>query len=122
MHQTDRDVSLTIKGQTTEEAVLCTSDKTYSIRSVVLSNAVLVITRPPEDWDGAGDAIVIRDECHEILELIPSVPRLHKLSKLLCGMEYDEGQEDLAMDIDEDDRPVSVSSVLRWMSMFLERY
>lgn len=104
--------SLTIKGQANEEAVLCTSNKTYAVRSVVLSNSVLVVTRPPADSEVDGDAIVIRDQVNEILELTPSVPKLHKLGALLRGMEYDEGQEDgdEGMDVDGDldgERPVS---------------
>jgi len=59
-----------------------------------------------------GDALVIRDQIHEVLELAPSVPRLHKLGILLKGMEYDEGWEggeEGIMDVDgeeDGDRPV----------------
>lgn len=79
------------------------------IRSVVLSNAVLVVSRPHDDMSSPsdGDAIVIRDECHEILELLPSVPRIHKLINMLRGMDYDESEEDLGMDVVDDDRSVS---------------
>jgi sister chromatid cohesion protein DCC1 len=51
----------------------------------------------------------------EVLELVPAVPRLHKLGILLRGMEYDEGQDEEGMDVDDDisdgdgDRPVSPS-------------
>lgn len=103
---------MTIKGQADEDAVLCTSNKTYAVRSIDLSNSVLVVTRPPSDVVVDGDAIVIRDQVNEILELIPSVPRLHKLVTLLKGMEYDEGQEDMDeqmdMGVDGSDRPVSI--------------
>jgi len=37
--------------------------------------------------------VVIRDELHEILELSPSVPKLHGLISLLRGKEYDELEE-----------------------------
>ncbi|KAG5648993.1 hypothetical protein DXG03_000342 [Asterophora parasitica] len=40
------------------------------------------------------DAVVIRDQINEILELTPSVPKLHTLTALLRGREYDDGQED----------------------------
>lgn len=100
--------SLTIKGQANEEAVLCTSNKTYAVRSVVLSNSVLLVTRPPDDAVMEGDVIVIRDQVNEILELVPSVPKLHKLGALLRGMEYEEEQEH---DMDED-RSVSTFYVL----------
>ena len=99
--------SLTIKGQGNEDAVLCTSDKTYNLRSVVLSNSVLVVTRPPIGSVEDGDAIVIRDQLNEIIELVPTVPKLHKLTSLLKGLEYDEGHEDVDMDTGDDgeDRP-----------------
>ena len=80
---------MTIKGQTNEEAVLCTSNKTYVVRSLVLSDSVLDVTRPPGPDAMDGDAIAIRDQVNEILELIPSVPRLHELGTLLKGLEYE---------------------------------
>ncbi|KAH0827514.1 sister chromatid cohesion protein Dcc1 [Lanmaoa asiatica] len=82
---------LSIKGHPTEDAVVCTADKTYTLRSVVLSNTVLVLTPSRTDPDGT---VHVRDQLHEVLELAPSVPKLHKLSVLLRGMEYDEGDED----------------------------
>lgn len=87
---------LTIKGQSGDDAVLCTDDKTYTLRSVVLSNSVLVVTSPPgwANGDFSQTGVVIRDQVNEILELIPSVPKLYKLQSLLKGREYDEGQED----------------------------
>ncbi|KAG1734727.1 sister chromatid cohesion protein Dcc1 [Suillus paluster] len=87
----DKFPSLFIKGHPTEDAVLCTSDKTYAVRSVVLSNTVLVVTPSRSDPDGT---VHIRDQLHEIMELTPVVPKLHKLSILLRDMEYDEGDED----------------------------
>ncbi|KAF9244926.1 hypothetical protein BU15DRAFT_85766 [Melanogaster broomeanus] len=82
---------LSIKGHPTEDAVLCTADKTYALRSVVLSNTVLVLTPSRTDPEGT---VHVRDQLHEILELVPSIPKLHKLAVLLRGMEYDEGDED----------------------------
>ncbi|KAG0706126.1 sister chromatid cohesion protein Dcc1 [Suillus ampliporus] len=87
----EKSPSLFIKGHPTEDAVLCTSDKTYAVRSVVLSNTVLVVTPSRSDPDGT---VHIRDQLHEIMELVPVVPKLHKLSILLRDMEYDEGDED----------------------------
>ncbi|KAJ7507903.1 sister chromatid cohesion protein Dcc1 [Mycena galericulata] len=77
---------LSIKGQSGEDAVLCTDDATYIIRSVVLSNSILVIT--PSESDA--ETVVIRDQVNEILELTPTVPKLHKLITLLRGREYDD--------------------------------
>lgn len=89
-----------IKGNPTEDAVLCTNDKTYSIRSVSLSNSILVAT-PGE----VQDRIVIRDTSHELLQVAPIIPKVHRLTGLLRGREYDEGREDLddAMVDDEQD-------------------
>jgi sister chromatid cohesion protein DCC1 len=97
--------SFTIKGQPTEDAVLCTSDKTYSLRSVVLSNSILVVTPPIGASTDVDDSeitedVVIRDQISEVLELVPSVPKLHKLGLLLKGMEYEEGREDEDMNVD----------------------
>ena len=66
------------------------------MRSVALSNTVLVVTPIPDDpvsnfTDGA---IVIRDQLNEIIEPVPIVPKLHKLSAIIRDREYDEGQED----------------------------
>ncbi|KAF9446941.1 hypothetical protein P691DRAFT_803234 [Macrolepiota fuliginosa MF-IS2] len=90
-------VTFTVKGQPNEDAVLCTQDKTYTLRSVALSNSVLVVTAPSSgssiDNVNGGEPAVIRDELHEILELLPTVPRLHRLIGLLRGREYDESDE-----------------------------
>lgn len=94
--------SLKVKGQANEDAVLCTNDKTFTMRSVMLSNSVLVVTSPP---DGSSDyGVVIRDQVSEIMELTPSVPKLHKLAITSRGREYDEGQED--DDVQADDQGV----------------
>jgi sister chromatid cohesion protein DCC1 len=87
-------LSWAIKGNPNENAVLCTNDKTYSIRSVSLSNSLLVV--------GPGEGqhqIVIRDINHELLQVTPILPKVHKLLGLLRGKEYDEGREDLDDDL-----------------------
>ncbi|KAJ7781154.1 sister chromatid cohesion protein Dcc1 [Mycena metata] len=78
---------LSIKGQSGEDAVLCTNDATYTIRSVVLSNSMLIVTPSSSSSE---DTVVIRDQVNEILELTPAVPKLHRLSILLRGKEYDD--------------------------------
>lgn len=99
--------SLVIKGQPNEDAVLCTDTKTYTLRSVVLSNSMLVVTPATDAPDGSERDVVIRDQIHDVLELVPSLPRLQKLDGLLRGREYDEGHSDEDMDAeDEDGRPV----------------
>lgn len=89
---------MTIRGQGGEDAVLCTSDTTYMMRSVQLSNSVIVVTPPDaSSMDMDDDKIVIRDQINEIIELTPVVPKLQKLRALLRGSEYDENA------VEEDD-------------------
>ena len=85
--------------------MLCSAEKTYGMRSIGLSNTLLVVTPVPDDCASqfADDAVVIRDQLKEIIELTPSVPNLHKLSRVLKGRQYDEGLEE----DDEDDSVVS---------------
>ncbi|KAF9008993.1 sister chromatid cohesion protein Dcc1 [Cyathus striatus] len=80
--------TFTVKGNSSEDAVLCTKDKTYSMRSVGLSNSVLIITGSTVE-----NKIEIHDQVSEIIELMPAVPKLHKLRSLLRGMEYGEDEE-----------------------------
>ncbi|KNZ81511.1 Sister chromatid cohesion protein DCC1 [Termitomyces sp. J132] len=92
--------TLKIKGKSGEDAVLCTANKTFAVRSVTLSNSILVVT-PPSDascMNFTDDTVVIRDQVTEILELTPAVPKLHILSALLRGKEYDGNQDDDGVD------------------------
>ena len=99
---------LTVKGDPDDDAVLCTGEKTYGMRSIGLSNTLLVVTPVPDDCASqfADDAVVIRDQLKEIIELTPSVPKLHKLSKILKDRQYDEGLEE----DDEDDSVVGFTA------------
>ena len=90
---TDARPSLVIKGSPEDDAVLCTSIKTYNIRSVTLSNSVLVVS-PCADADGSKDQVVIQDSLNELLELAPAVPKLHRMNVLLKEHVWDEGQEE----------------------------
>ncbi|KAF8621562.1 hypothetical protein AX15_007590 [Amanita polypyramis BW_CC] len=92
--ETANSPGLFIKGQPNEDAVLCTRERTYTIRSVVLSNTILVVS-PSEN---GGTSLDIRDQVGDILELVPCVPRLHKLDLLLRGRTYDETHA--GMDVD----------------------
>jgi sister chromatid cohesion protein DCC1 len=87
--------SLQIKGRGTDDAVFTTPDSTYAIRSVSISNTIIILTSPPGHSDlsisasdvaaGADEVhnLLIRDQLHEILELVPAVPRLERLEALL---------------------------------------
>ena len=76
---------------------------------------MLVVTPPSIDAsDDASNDIFIRDTIHEILELVPTLPKLQKLSGMLRGREYDEGHDeddDMVVD-DEDGQPVSLVEIL----------
>jgi sister chromatid cohesion protein DCC1 len=52
---------------------------------------MLVVT--PHPTQSASRILVIRDQLSEIVELVPSVPKLYKLESFLRGMEYGEEQE-----------------------------
>ncbi|KIL68044.1 hypothetical protein M378DRAFT_191067 [Amanita muscaria Koide BX008] len=87
-------LSLSIKGQENEEAVLCTQDRTYTVRSVVLSNTILIV----KSSDSGGNSVDIRDQVNNILELAPCVPKLQKLDLLLRGKIYDENLAGMEID------------------------
>lgn len=81
-------VRLIIKGKEGDDAVICTSNKTYALRTVNISNSLVVTT-------GVGTSqldILLGEEIHEIMELVPAVPKLDRLKGMLRGSEYGEDQ------------------------------
>ena len=66
-----------IKGGQEDDAALCTSEKTYNIRSVTLSNSVLLVSPSPH-IDGSENQVVIQDSLNELLEFVLAVPKLHR--------------------------------------------
>lgn len=92
----------TIRGRVSDDAVLCTASQTYAIRAVTHSNTFVVATGPS---DGSSSGLVVRDQVSQILELVPSVPKVHRLDGLLKGCEYDEGHEEDADDGSDDEGP-----------------
>lgn len=97
--------SWTIRGRDTDDAVLCTKEKTYTLRSVVVSNALCLMTGSSSSEDGE---VVLRETIHEILEVTPCLAKLHRLHDVLRGHEYDEGvgQEVSDDEYEESSRPV----------------
>lgn len=69
---------LTMKGTPADDAYICTADRTFTLRTITVSNSMLFL-RP----DTTTNDLYIQDTCHEILELTPSVPRLARVEKLL---------------------------------------
>lgn len=84
-----------MKGKEGDDAVICTPNKTYTLRSVNVSNSLVVAT-------GTGvsqNDIAFSEDIHEIMELVPAIPKLDRLIGMLRGSEYGEDQ----MSEDEND-------------------
>jgi len=66
------------------------------MRSIGLSNTILVVTSVPDNRavEFAEDTVVIRDQLNEVIELVPAVAKLQKLSVLIRDRQYDEGNEE----------------------------
>jgi sister chromatid cohesion protein DCC1 len=83
--------SLTIKGKPTDDAVICTPTSTFQLRTISLSNSLLVLEQPETQPIAASSSAAsstnaelhLKDTIHEILELIPIVPRLNRIEKIL---------------------------------------
>jgi sister chromatid cohesion protein DCC1 len=72
------------------------------MRSIGLSNTILVVTPVPDSCSAefGEDAVVIRDQLNEVIELAPAVAKLHKLSALIRDRQYDEDNEEEVGDQD----------------------
>ena len=79
--------------------------KGHITSALTLSTSVLLVSPSPH-VDGSENQVVIQDSLSELLELVPAVPKLHRMNVLLKEHEWEEGHED-----DDDDaesfRPVS---------------
>jgi sister chromatid cohesion protein DCC1 len=109
-------LSLKIKGNNTEDAVLCTADKTYTLRSVVLSNSVLVVSAPQYTEDSGAQTVAIQDQLNEVIELVPTVPKLHKLTTMFKGLECDD-QDDISAISNNSHKPGKVCKIKRESSV-----
>lgn len=76
---------LSIKGKDTDDAILCTGAQTYALRAVNVSNSFVIATGSLTDGQ---EEVFIQDEIHEIMEIIPTVPRLERIRAVLRGCEY----------------------------------
>ncbi|WVQ85058.1 hypothetical protein IAT38_007222 [Cryptococcus sp. DSM 104549] len=86
---------LTIKGRPSDDATLCTPNSTFLLRTVGISNSLLVCRTPssmtaqsPEESDDDDDeplrpTLQIRDVCHQILECVPVAPNLERIRGIL---------------------------------------
>jgi sister chromatid cohesion protein DCC1 len=70
----DAGPSLMIKCSPEDDAVLCTSEKTYNIRSMTILNAVLLVSPSPFIHGGENQVpVVIQDNLNEPLKLRSSI-------------------------------------------------
>jgi hypothetical protein len=81
---------LTVKGKPTDDAVICTPSSTYQLRTISLSNSLLVLEQPTASSSTSSSTdttkppeLHLQDTSHEILELLPIVPRLGRIEKVL---------------------------------------
>jgi sister chromatid cohesion protein DCC1 len=92
----DNDVIITIKGSPSEDAILCTKNNTYTLRSCETSNELLLIQpqHPDEDVfqqfhhnnnnnNTEGNIIIIQTRIHRFVEPIRITPRFNHLHRIL---------------------------------------
>ncbi|ADV25745.1 sister chromatid cohesion protein DCC1 [Cryptococcus gattii E566] len=92
---------LTIKGRPSDDATLCTADSTFLLRTVGISNSLLVCLPPsPDDLSYSftkdekdRPTLQIRDICHQVLECVPVAPNLERIRTVLRASAW-EGMGD----------------------------
>ena len=88
---------LTIRGQESENAVICSKDKTYDIKEAETSNSLLLVPEIvlPGAISKSGSRSLsfssVSGIFHKYLELIEIRPRLRKMKDLLMKSPYNEG-------------------------------
>ncbi|ORY25957.1 sister chromatid cohesion protein Dcc1 [Naematelia encephala] len=77
---------LTIKGRPNDDAVLCTPSTTFLLRTVTISNSLLILRPPPPRPATAtrtDPTLEIRDTCHQVLECVPQAASLERIRTVL---------------------------------------
>lgn len=92
--------SVHIKGEPDEEAVLCTSNKTYAVKFVGSSNTMFMVPpdsskegnsdRPLKETNAAGACALISFAAPGYMELVETAPRVDTLRALLSRNKYDQ--------------------------------
>jgi len=106
--------------------VLCTSSKTYAIRSVQISNELVLFAPTTSAGSLVGEkrGLEVKDTLHELLELSECVPRTGRIEGVLKGQEWEglEGEErEEEEEEEEGQRPVSFSGPLGEVGVILFR-
>ncbi|MCO5584875.1 hypothetical protein L7F22_038807 [Adiantum nelumboides] len=86
--------TLCIKGRKADEAVLCTDTQTFMIRQVTQSNSLLLCSLEEREPESSTANVSVRDNIVEILELVPIVARVSRLTSLLENSAYSGEDED----------------------------
>lgn len=81
---------LTIKGKPSDDAVICTQDRTFQLRSISVSNSLLLFQQrkrrdTDEDVSTEETTLELKSTVREIMELLPMVPKLDRIETLLKG-------------------------------------
>ncbi|CAO1623886.1 unnamed protein product [Parajaminaea phylloscopi] len=107
---------LVINGRNQDEAVLCTSSKTYALREISQSNSLLLCSIDEvqqKDAESDGKAmLVVRSNTSSIFELSPAVPRLERITSLLQDSMF-EGRDAEAKKSQRRYTPREVRSVVQ---------
>jgi len=86
---------LTIKGRPSDDAVLCTPTTTFLLRTVQISNSLVILRPPPPPPSTSTSSpsikllslsrptLEVRDVCHEILECVPQAANLERIRTVL---------------------------------------
>ncbi|WWD18653.1 hypothetical protein CI109_103106 [Kwoniella shandongensis] len=86
---------LTIKGRPSDDATLCTPQTTFMLRTVGISNSLLVCRTPSSSSlktpttsssslaSSSSSTLEVRDTCHQILECVPIAPNLERIRTVL---------------------------------------
>ncbi|ODN73982.1 hypothetical protein L202_07476 [Cryptococcus amylolentus CBS 6039] len=83
---------LTIKGRPSDDATICTPNATFQLRTIGISNSLLVCRSAAEDTDvflrrhvgeEAKETLHISDTCHQVFECLPIAPNLERIRAVL---------------------------------------
>ena len=84
-----RACSVSVKGAAEEEAVLCTSDRTYTLRLAESSNMLLLV--PGATFGTDGEKLSIAASAQEHFELVRAAPRTDRVRVMVSAAPYAGG-------------------------------
>ena len=132
---------LTIKGRPSDDAVLCTTDSTFLLRTVSISNSLVILRTPTSNpippltsvptssstststataigtspASESRPTLEIRDVCHEVLECVPQAANLERIRTVLRPTQWEGlGKRTRAVELG------STNKARRWTKAQLE--